>query len=193
VGKRRKKDKVIKLVPREGDVAPMFAMEGEPLALEVQRVAHQVTFAASEELVRNLERLGTLTGGSFDEILLKATEALLDKVDPARRHARREARKAKTAAAATPRAKEAKLKPDAKPEPRAFPQAVKDAAIVASGERCTFVAAGGQRCTERVVAHLQGEHVEPYAWGGASTASNCAILCGAHNRFVARQTMAAGT
>jgi HNH endonuclease len=50
--------------------------------------------------------------------------------------------------------------------------------------RCSFVSLGGRRCGER--AHLELDHMTPFAVGGASTLANLRLLCRAHNQQHAR-------
>jgi len=53
------------------------------------------------------------------------------------------------------------------------------------GGRCAFVSPDGRRCNAR--AFIQFDHLEPFAWRGASDASNLRLLCKAHNLLHARK------
>jgi 5-methylcytosine-specific restriction endonuclease McrA len=46
---------------------------------------------------------------------------------------------------------------------------------------CAFIAAGGKRCG--AIDSLEFHHVQPYAVGGAATATNIQLRCRAHNGF----------
>ena len=53
------------------------------------------------------------------------------------------------------------------------------------GERCTYVAPSGRRCTAR--AFIQLDHDVARARGGSGEPENLRVRCGAHNRFAAKQ------
>lgn len=103
-------------------------------------------------------------------------DALLDKRDPARRNARREARKAR---GAVPH-----------PETRRISTAMHDAVWQRDGGRCTFVGPDGLRCPS--TSRLEIDHIRPYALGGASDdAANLRVMCKAHNQLLARRVFGA--
>jgi hypothetical protein len=200
-GYRRKTPELIRRIVADVDrPEPELAFGGEELQLEREVVeavkTHHVSFHARAQLVDNLARLKELLGGKeLDEVLLRATEALLEKVDPVRRHQRRERRKAaKADKAATADAKapapdgESSGKPvtiKSVIAPRRFSRADQDAGYVRDGGQCTFEHLG-RRCTARVF--LQNDHQRPFALGGASHLMNHRLLCPAHNRLHARWT-----
>ena len=52
--------------------------------------------------------------------------------------------------------------------------------------QCTYVSPKGQRCNQ--TAHLQIDHIRPYAKGGSShDRENLRCLCKAHNLFLAKR------
>ncbi len=53
------------------------------------------------------------------------------------------------------------------------------------GEQCTYTSPSGERCQAR--AFVQLDHYDPRARGGAGTARNGRLLCGAHNLFEAEK------
>ena len=53
------------------------------------------------------------------------------------------------------------------------------------GERCTYVAPSGRRCTAR--GFIQLDHDVARARGGSGAPENLRVRCGAHNRFAAKQ------
>lgn len=56
------------------------------------------------------------------------------------------------------------------------------------GVQCTYIAPSGERCTGR--AFLERDHVTPVALTATGTqASEVRVLCGAHNRFMAKELL----
>jgi hypothetical protein len=120
---------------------------------EAQEVkVHREAFNADESVVGDLKQLQDLMGqGDLNQIVGRALKLLLDKVDPARRHARRETVAAKKLAAKAAAATQVSAKP-AKPKPtvtRRQPAAVRDAVAVRDGGRCSYVSSDGVRCAAR--------------------------------------------
>lgn len=68
---------------------------------------------------------------------------------------------------------------------RVIPAAVRRAVRERDGARCTYVAPSGERCRE--TAFLELHHEQPFARGGAATASNLRLRCRAHNALAAEQ------
>ncbi len=69
---------------------------------------------------------------------------------------------------------------------RHVPAATRREVVPRDGERCTFVAADGRRCTER--AYLEYHHAGvPFARGGDPGAGNIALHCRAHNAYEAER------
>jgi len=56
--------------------------------------------------------------------------------------------------------------------------------------QCTFVGAGGHRCTSRTLLEL--DHIRPLAQGGAATVDNLRLRCRAHNQYEAERIFGAG-
>lgn len=150
-----------------------------PAAPERARV-HRVAFDANDEFVANVQRLREVLGNAaLNELMLRASEALLDRVDPIRRHIRRENRKAK-------KAKEGlkqtitRARSELKILKHRPPQAVRDEATARDGAQCSYVSKDGTRCAERTWLHI--DHIRPFALGGSSTdIDNNRVLCSAHN------------
>ncbi len=75
-------------------------------------------------------------------------------------------------------------RPDS-PSPADEPAAVKRAVYLRDRGRCTYVAKDGRRCDSR--RFLQFDHIHGRAVGGAFTADNVRLRCGAHNRLEAER------
>ncbi len=172
----------------EADAAP----ETRPAAATpraTEKVLHRVAFTAEAGIVQKLERLQEILGGAtLAEVCDRAADLLLDKVDPARRVARREERaetKEKKVAAVAKETKVAKAARQPPMEPRRPPVAMADR-VKAAG-RCEYVSAQGLRCTE--TRFLTVDHVRPYALGGKSTvADQLRCYCAAHNQLAGRKS-----
>jgi hypothetical protein len=65
------------------------------------------------------------------------------------------------------------------PRSRSVPAEVKRKVWLRDHGQCAFVSLHGRRCRER--AFLEFHHVEPYAAGGETTASNISLRCREHN------------
>lgn len=145
----------------------------------VEESKHRVAFTASSAVVAKLEELQALLGdAALEEVVDRATDLLLAKVDPAQRQERREAR----AAAKRPEAKKPRVV-----NPRRPGAALRDKVLNDSGQRCEFVSPRGVRCAE--TRHLSIDHIRPFALGGTSIdQSNLRCLCIAHNLHQARKS-----
>jgi hypothetical protein len=75
--------------------------------------------------------------------------------------------------------------PAVDPESRYIPSAVRRDVATRDNLRCAFVSATGRRCDAR--AHLEFDHVKPYAQGGGKDPTNLRVLCKAHNSYEARR------
>jgi len=74
---------------------------------------------------------------------------------------------------------------------RAIPAALRRAVWRRDDGACTFVdPQTGRRCGSRHL--LQIDHIQPFAVGGANSAENLRLLCGAHNRYRTRRHSARG-
>jgi hypothetical protein len=73
-----------------------------------------------------------------------------------------------------------------KPGSRHVPAATRRQVVPRDGGQCTFVAAGGRRCTER--AYVEYHHADvPFAHGGGPGAGNIVLHCRAHNAYEAER------
>ncbi len=151
-----------------------------------EKVLHRVAFTADEEVVAKLERLQEILGdATLAEVCGRAADLLLDKVDPARRHARREAKK-KAAPQKVKSVQPKTAKPKAA-EPRRAPRALADEVVASAGSRCEYVSPAGLRCEE--TRYLTIDHVRPFALGGRSrNLENLRCYCSAHNLLAGRQS-----
>lgn len=70
---------------------------------------------------------------------------------------------------------------------RHVPAAVRDEVFVRDRGACAFVTRYGKRCGSK--KRLQIDHVHPFAAGGTHDPLNLQLLCAAHNRMAAEQTL----
>jgi hypothetical protein len=136
---------------------------------------YKVQFTASAELRDKLERLQALMrssapDGDFATIIENAVTEKLERLE-ARRFARTKAPRKGRSARQT------------KPSSRHIPAAVRRAVYVRDGGRCRFVDEQGRRCTAR--DRLEFHHRHPFALGGDHSPEGIALLCRAHNRYLA--------
>jgi hypothetical protein len=68
---------------------------------------------------------------------------------------------------------------------RYIPRFVKDSVRIRDNEQCTFIAADGTRCCEKI--GLEFDHEIPFSLGGTATVENLRLTCKAHNRLYAEQ------
>ena len=144
-----------------------------PLAPE--RFALQVTIG--EETQRKLLRAQALLrhqvpSGDLAEVLDRALDALLDRVEGR-----------KLGKARAPRAARSK-KSSAR---RYVPRAVRRDVVARDGARCSFVGEDGRRCEE--TGFLELDHVVPVSRGGESSAEGVRVLCRSHNQFEAERIL----
>jgi 5-methylcytosine-specific restriction endonuclease McrA len=195
LAKQLPKRDVVKLVAKIAKVPPSPTTQSLPILSNEQSLSasakvetpqyvevHRVAFNADESVVNNLKRLQELLGNAdLNDIVRRASEALLDRVDPVRRHNRRLKKRERKANSA------AGDKPAAATPKRRQPIEIRDAVHVRDESRCTFQSKDGVRCIERGYLHL--DHIKPYAIGGSSTdIANSRLLCAVHNLFMAKQT-----
>jgi len=144
-----------------------------------------VQFLADEEFLKVFEEVQSLVSNGDDKTFADVMKAVLieyrDRHSPALRQARREAKKRAT----RPDSRRRECK-DAT-QSRHVPDQVKDQVFVRDGAQCTFVGLSGTRC--QCKKGLQVDHIVPYAAGGTHELSNLRLLCGAHNRLAAEQTL----
>ena len=143
-----------------------------------------VQFLADEAFMMLFEEVRELVpnGGEQNivDVMRRVLTAYRERYSPAARHARREMKNGATSlesqrweCAATPS--------------RHIPDEVRDMIFVRDGGQCSFVAADGTRCQCR--KGLQVDHIQPFAAGGTHHPDNLRLLCGAHNRLAAEQTL----
>ena len=68
---------------------------------------------------------------------------------------------------------------------RHIPTRIRDLVFMRDGGRCTYIGESGIRC--KATAHLQIDHIKPFCRGGEHTLDNLRVLCGKHNRLMARE------
>lgn len=145
----------------------------EPLSAE----RHLFRFTGSSELRAKYERakdllLSSRKERSMEAVIEAGLDALLDRLDPERRVARR-GRKAARRIRRHPRSRKVSLP-------------LRDEIWSRDGGRCAFVGAEGARCT--ATTGLEIDHIRPYALGGSSDdPANLRVLCRAHNQMLARR------
>ncbi len=154
-----------------------------------EKVVHRVAFNADEEVVAKLQRLQEILGNvTLAEVCGRAADLLLDKVDPARRHTRRESKKQKRAE--KPKAARNVAAKPKRAEPRRAPRTLADTVVVGAGARCEYVSPDGLRCGE--TRYLTIDHVRPYGLGGRSRSlDNLRCYCSAHNLLAGRRSFGA--
>lgn len=120
----------------------------------------EIRFVATREFVERLERAQVLLArrhpkGALREVLGDALDLLLEKEDPARRTARREAKKR-----------------------TAGERALRDEVLKRDGYRCVAPGCGERRW-------LELDHIVPVALGGKTTLANLRTYCRRHNQEAA--------
>ena len=73
----------------------------------------------------------------------------------------------------------------ATPKSRAVPLNTRRAVLQRDNYQCSYCAADGTRCRERV--GLEIDHIKPYALGGTHEVENLRVLCKAHNALFSEQ------
>jgi 5-methylcytosine-specific restriction endonuclease McrA len=145
-----------------------------------------VQFLAGDELVEKFERAKALLSAgnpsiTFAEVVETLVDEYLDRHSPAARQERREARKRST----SPDSRRREWKNAQRT--RHVPDGVRDEVFVRDNDQCAYVAADGTRCEAK--HGLQIDHIRSFAAGGGHEAENLRLLCAAHNRRAAEQTM----
>jgi len=142
----------------------------EPISAEL----HALHVTVSREFVTDFKAARAalshvIPDGSFEKVLHECLRRTLR--DIARR---------REGAALRPR--EA---PAAEPTGRHIPRTVLREVFTRDEGRCTYVGPTGVVCGSTY--QVQVHHIHAHGMGGASTASNCALRCAAHNRHHAEQ------
>jgi 5-methylcytosine-specific restriction endonuclease McrA len=161
-----------------GPVAPPVPPRAKVKPLAPERFELKLT--VSGETKEKLERAQALLrhqvpSGDLAEVLDRALDALLDKVE-----------KKKFGKTERPRAaKESRSR-------RHVPSAVRREVVERDGQRCSFVSEDGRRCQE--TRFLELDHVTPVSRGGGATSGEAVrILCRGHNKHEAERILGAET
>jgi len=173
-----------------------------PLAPE--RFALQLTIgeATRGKLLRAQALLRhQVPSGDLEQVLDRALDALLEKVEARRfgqvkapRAGRTKAR-AGTAEAPRPGTAEA-LRAESAEEARVgrvrrssryVPREVRRRVVARDGARCSFVGEDGRRCEE--IGFLELDHVLPVVRGGQASVAGVRVLCRAHNQYEAERIL----
>ncbi len=151
--------------------SPTPAPAVEPLAPD----RHLVRFTASTALREKLERLqalmrSSIPDGDLARIIDIAVTEKLERVE-AKRFGKTQGARKKLA------------QTDTTPISRHIPAAVRRAVHARDEGRCAFRDKRGRRCAKR--HDLEFHHKKPFARGGDHSPSNLALMCRAHNTFMA--------
>lgn len=170
--------------PAEGALPPADETGAQTSAAsEPPRV--EIRFPAEAGLLRDLERARALLrhkhpSGRFARIFADALSALLDRIDPARRMARRRQRQA--------RGFDAAAQENSAAAGRRVPSRVRDEVWLRDESRCAYIGADGKRCEE--TEFLEVDHIVPVTLGGRSRESRgLRLLCRPHNALEARRLL----
>jgi hypothetical protein len=159
--------------------APPMAASGPPRTPpSIQPLAparYKVQFTASAALCRKIERLKTLMGSSIPDgdLATIIEDAVTEKL--ARLEARRFAQ--------TMAPRKSLEKTSTSPKSRYVLAAVRRAVFERDGGRCAFADEQGRRCPAR--GRLEFHHRLPFAYGGEHDPENLALMCRAHNAYLA--------
>ncbi len=154
--------------------APRLSGAGiEPLSAE----RHLFRFTGSNELRAKYEKakdllLSSRAGKTMEAVVEAGLDALLDRLDPERRIARRKSKAARRI--------------PLRGSSRKISLVLRDAVWSRDGGRCVFIAPDGGRCP--ATSGLEIDHIRPYALGGPSDdPANLRVMCRAHNQLLARR------
>jgi 5-methylcytosine-specific restriction endonuclease McrA len=155
-----------------GDFDRVVPLSGERARLEA---------VVSRTFVKKLERAQVLLArrfpkGRLEDVLGVALELLLDREDPERREARRQARFARRGFE-TPYTSRG----------RRTSRRLRDRVLQRDGHRCTALEADLTRCRE--TKFLELNHRKPLALGGETTYENLEATCVRHNREAAIEVL----
>ncbi len=156
------------------DVPAAITTAAGPQLVPLSETRHMVQFTASDELREKLERAQDLmrhanAQGDLAIVVERALDLLLEKLEKQRLGKTSRPRRAPQSC-----------------DPASVPRATRRAVFERDGERCTFTAAEGQRCS--ATTWLELDHVVPRARGGTSELGNLRVRCRAHNLLYAEQT-----
>lgn len=126
-------------------------------ARAVTETATELRITLEKETIEKLEKLKELWGcQTLTEVIQRAANEAHHRVDPAIQ-------------------RNASPTPKLTPKGRYIPSPIKKAVWTRDQARCTFPG-----CQAK--AHLQLDHIKPFAMGGTSTLDNLRLRCFAHNR-----------
>jgi len=126
--------------------------------------------------------------GKYSQVIEKIADIALEKLDPARREARRVKRAASTAPAR--RAGKAFPTSETKSNTRYIPTKLRDQIWQRDQGQCQYRdPKTGKICGSRYA--LEADHIFPFALGGENIATNLRLACRAHNQFRAKKLFGA--
>lgn len=132
--------------------------------------------------------------GKYSQVIEKIADIALEKLDPARREARRVKRAASSASASasTPDRRAGKAFPtsETKLYTRHIPTKLRDQIWQRDQGQCQYRdLKTGKICGSRHA--LEADHIFPFALGGENIATNLRLACRAHNQFRAKKLFGA--
>ena len=140
--------------------------------LRPERFALQLTIGeATEKKLRRAQALlrHQVPSGNLAEVIDRALDALLDRVEGRKLGKTRVPREVKACS-----------------NERTVPREVRRQVVARDGLRCSFVAEDGRRCEE--TGFLELDHVVPVSKGGR-TSDGIRILCRTHNQYEAERIL----
>jgi 5-methylcytosine-specific restriction endonuclease McrA len=173
--------------PRNAD-AEFFSRKCARMVPEEWRQPMQekvyVQFLADEEFMKLFEEVRSLMPDgdeqNIGDVMLRVMAEYRDRHSPVARQSRRAAKNGSASL-------ESQRWECDSTQSRHIPDEVRDMVFVRDQGQCSFVAGDGTRCQCR--KGLQIDHIKPFANGGRHDPSNLRLLCAAHNRLAAEQTM----
>ncbi len=201
----RREKKAGRAPSREEQLALLFALEGKSTreaerlicGREGKSAVRGIHLQPTEEQMALFKRVRELWAhripdGDWSEIFAAMAKLTLEHIDPERKAARSEKRKAiasagnkhevlaqgegRTCLPPSPQAATRKRRPTAEMQREVWRR---------DGGKCTHVAPDGRRCSS--THRLEFEHRVPFALGGESTPENLRLMCQTHNAHMARQ------
>ena len=132
---------------------------------------YKIQFTSDAALREKLERLQALTGAKdLADVIDQAVTERLGRLE-ARRYGQ------------TDKPRQTLEEANTSPNSRHIPAAVRRTVWERDRGRCTFVVEDGRRCKEQ--NQLEFHHQRPFARGGDHSVDNVALLCRAHNGYLA--------
>lgn len=150
----------------------------------------QISFVASKNLLRKIERLKSLTShqnpeGSYEKLFTHALAIALEKLDPVERQKRREHRENKRNQEedkSTLKASNDKASPPTLETKRNIPKPLRDQIWLRDGGQCQYRdKRTGRRCASKHLLEL--DHQVPFSWGGEHSLKNLRLHCRKHNLY----------